>query len=115
MAKVKAPKWRKWFRSTFQFKPCKYERERFLGYCRIKGDCWLWEGPSKYFIDGKGYPPRRMAYAMLRGPVEQDKRVGSTCRTRLHTCVMPLHMAVFTETDQQPRKKTRKISEARTV
>lgn len=87
--------WREWVEKTFGFAPDKWERERFLRHCHIDGDCWVWNGPDKYVVDGVGYKPLKMAFAMLRGPAKGN--VKSTCGK---VCCMPKHMACFTETKE---------------
>lgn len=79
-------------------------RAYLLARSKLDADCWIWQGsviqgkfPSMRF-NGVGHPVRRVAYTLIRGPVEPKLQVGvhKDCHP---LCVCPDHLVVRTKSE----------------
>lgn len=74
--------------------------------CVEIGDCWQWAtGKSLHFrryptvvIDGKVVLARRVAYALLKGPIPKGYSILPSCGNEF--CVNPAHQAALTESQK---------------
>ena len=86
-------KWQMRFKEAYGVKIGRWERERFLAHCNIEGDCWVWQGPDMWAIEGARYEPARVGFLFLKGTLARNQSVGTTCGK---VCCCPDHMYCFT-------------------
>ena len=66
--------------------------------CEEVGECWEWQrhinsvtGIPQVNYDGRPQSARRLAWAMVNGPVPNGKHIACTCGN--HRCINPAHAA----------------------